>query len=208
MLLSLYVENFDPVFKVLHMPTLKQDIKDASADIENIAGGKNFEALMFALYYAGATALPPEKCLYLFQEEKESMLNRYRYGVEIAFSNADLFTSADMVTLQALVIFLVIFPCCLTIQSATRSIFESTPETHRNPSAKRNLDRFAFAVTTTRSSLGHSLRLPYGLHSLLAYIARVQRTPSLHSCERCAGDYGGRSVSWIFMQPKIVDQIQ
>lgn len=119
MLLSLYVENFDPVFKVLHMPTLKQAIIDASADIENIAGGKSFEALMFALYYAGATTLPLEKCLYLFQEEKESMLNRYRYGVEIAFSNADLFTSADMVTLQALVIFLVSSPCCLTIQSAT-----------------------------------------------------------------------------------------
>lgn len=115
MLLSLYVENFDPVFKVLHMPTLKQAIIDASADIENIAGGKSFEALMFALYYAGATTLSPEKSLYLFQEEKEIMLNRYRNGVEIAFSNADLFTSADMVTLQALVIFLVGSPYCLTI---------------------------------------------------------------------------------------------
>lgn len=118
MLLSLYVENFDPVFKVLHMPTLKRAIMDASADIENITGGKSFEALMFAMYYAGATTLPSETCLYLFQEEKEIMLNRYRHGVEMAFSNADLFTSADMMTLQALVIFLVSCPCCLTIQLA------------------------------------------------------------------------------------------
>lgn len=205
MLLSLYVENFDPVFKVLHMPTLKQAITDASADIDNVAGGKSFEALMFALYYAGVTAVPAEKCLYLFQEDKEIMLNRYRYGVEIAFSNADLFTSADMVTLQALVIFLVSCPCRL---SATKSIFESTPETHRIPSTKRKFDRFAFAVTMTPSSPGHSLRLPYGLHSLLAYIAKVQRTQSLHLRERCADDYGGRSVSWIFMQPKIVDPIR
>lgn len=112
------------------MPTLKQAIKDASADTENITGGKSFEALMFALYYAGATTLAPEKCLCLFQEEKEIVLNRYRYGVEMAFSNADLFTSADMVTLQALVIFLVSSPCCLTIQLATLSVFESILETY------------------------------------------------------------------------------
>ncbi len=110
MLCTLYVENFDPVFKVLHMPTLQKYVIEASSDIDNIPGGKSMEALLFAMYYAGVTTISPEKCLNYFQEDKESLRNRYRYDLEMAFANVDLFTGADMVTLQALVIFLVSGP--------------------------------------------------------------------------------------------------
>lgn len=65
------------------------------------------EALLFAMYCAAVTTLAPENCLEIFQEEKDSLLTKYRHGAEMAFANADLFTSADMMLLQALVIFLV-----------------------------------------------------------------------------------------------------
>lgn len=107
MLCTYYIENFDPMFKVLHLPTLRKSVLEASADIDNIAGDRSLETLMFAMYCAAVTTLTPEKCLEVFHEEKESLLMKYRHGAEIAFSNADLFTSADLVMLQALVIFLV-----------------------------------------------------------------------------------------------------
>lgn len=107
MLCTFFIENFDPVFKVLHLPTLKKSVIEASSDIDNISGDTSMEALLFAMYTAAVTTLRPEKCLEIFQEEKESLLTKYRHGAELAFANADLFTSADMVLLQALVIFLV-----------------------------------------------------------------------------------------------------
>lgn len=65
------------------------------------------EALLFTMYFAAVTSLTPKKCLDLFQEERDCLLDRYRYAAEIAFANAKLFIDADMTTLQALAIFLV-----------------------------------------------------------------------------------------------------
>lgn len=107
MFCTFFIDNFDPVFKVLHVPTLKKSVIEASSDIDKISEDKSMEALLFAMYCAAVTTLTPEKCLEFFQEEKENLLTKYRRGAEIAFANADLFTSADMVLLQALVIFLV-----------------------------------------------------------------------------------------------------
>lgn len=107
MLCTVFIENFDPLFKVLHVPTLKKSVVEASSDIENISEDRNMEALLFAMYFAAVATLKPEKCTEFFQEDKERLLTKYRHGAELAFANADLFTSSDMVLLQALVIFLV-----------------------------------------------------------------------------------------------------
>lgn len=107
MLCNIYVDNVDPIFKVTHVPTFKRTVLDASNSLDNIVGGKSMEALLFAMYYAAVTSLPPEKCKHFFQEDKETLLQRYRSGTEVALTNADLLTGADMTTLQALVIFLV-----------------------------------------------------------------------------------------------------
>ena len=107
MLCTFFIDNVDPMFKVLHIPTLKKSVLEASSDIDNISGDRSMEALLFAIYCAAVTSLPREKCLEFFQEEKESLLKKYRHGAEIAFANADLFTKPNMVLLQALVIFLV-----------------------------------------------------------------------------------------------------
>lgn len=107
MFFTLYVANCDPVFKVLHIPTLRNSVREASSDIDKISEDKSMEALLFTLYFAAVTTLTPRKCFDLFQEEKEVLLDRYRNAAEVAFANANLFTNADMTTLQALVIFLV-----------------------------------------------------------------------------------------------------
>lgn len=107
MLCTFFIDNFDPVFKVLHIPTLRKSVLEASSNIDDISGDRSMEAFLFAMYCAAVTTLAPEDCLETFQEEKESLLAKYRHGAEMAFANADLFTSANMVLLQALVIFLV-----------------------------------------------------------------------------------------------------
>ncbi len=107
MLCTLYVRNCDPVYKVLHRPTLLRQVAAASANLDDIPGGKSMEALLFAIYYCSITSLTPEQCVQMFQSDKDLLLARYKSGVEIALGKADFLNSTDLVTLQALVIFLV-----------------------------------------------------------------------------------------------------
>ena len=106
-LYTFYLNNFDPLFKVLHVPTLKIYVDDASNHIENIQNKKSTEALLFAMYYAAVTAMTSAQCMSHLQEDKDVLLDRYRTATEIALANANILLSSDLTTLQALVIFLV-----------------------------------------------------------------------------------------------------
>lgn len=65
------------------------------------------QALMFAIYFAAITSLTPDECMIQFGEQKDDLLKRYRFGTEQALAHAELLNSMEMVTLQALVIYLV-----------------------------------------------------------------------------------------------------
>lgn len=107
MLCTYYVQNVDPVFKVLHVPTLRNLFSEAIADPDHIRSGDHTEALLFAVYYAAVTSLNPEECVNYFHESKDDLLSKYRGGTERALSNANFLNECNLGTLQALVIFLV-----------------------------------------------------------------------------------------------------
>lgn len=82
-------------------------MEDASTHLDDIHNNKSMEALLFAMYYAAVTSMTREDCTNHLQEDREILLDRYRSGTEIAFRNANILVSSDLITLQALVIFLV-----------------------------------------------------------------------------------------------------
>ena len=59
------------------------------------------------MYYAAVSAMTPAQCRSHLQEDKDVLLDRYRTATEIALANANILLSSDLITLQALVIFLV-----------------------------------------------------------------------------------------------------
>ncbi|OAL31751.1 hypothetical protein AYO22_00621 [Fonsecaea multimorphosa] len=102
---QVFVENVDPVFKILHVPTTQRQILRASQDPTQIPPA--FESLMFAVYYAAITSIQSSSYLQnLFQEERQSLLDRYRHGVERSLETANFMSTPDVNTLQALTIFL------------------------------------------------------------------------------------------------------
>ena len=110
MLCTLYTRNCDPVFKVLHIPTLEKLVANASANMQNMPFGNHVEALLFAMYYSATTSLTEEQCHQCFQDSREYLLAKYRAATEAALTNADLINTTELGTLQALVIFLVSSP--------------------------------------------------------------------------------------------------
>lgn len=106
-LFYLYQKNVDPMIKILHIPSLRKLVMTASTNIAAIPSGNYVEALLFAMYYAAITSLTQEECLQNFHDSRNSLLARYRSGTESALSNADLLSTKEIGTVQALVIFLV-----------------------------------------------------------------------------------------------------
>ena len=102
-----FQKNVDPMAKVLHIPSLRKLVMSAAANIETIPSGNYVEALLFAMYYAAITSLTHEECLQNFNDGRTSLLARYRSGTESALSNANLLSTKEIGTLQALAIFLV-----------------------------------------------------------------------------------------------------
>ena len=104
---DIFFTRVDPIFKVLHRPTVKTSMIAAAKDLDRIAGGSGQESLMFAIYFAAVTTLTAEECKQYFRRDKDSLLVQYKYGTETALANADFLNSMELVTLQAFVIFLV-----------------------------------------------------------------------------------------------------
>ena len=110
MLYSTFLTHVDPVFKVLHGPSLERYLKGEVALLDGSPGPRGLEALRFAIYYAAITSMTAEQCMTHMGEEKSVLLIGYRSSTELALVATDLINTVELSTLQALVIFLVRLP--------------------------------------------------------------------------------------------------
>lgn len=166
-----FQKNVDPMMKILHIPSLRKLVMGASARIDAIPSGNYVEALLFAMYYSAVTSLTQEECLQNFHDGRNSLLARYRSGTESALSNADLLSTKEIGTVQALVIFLVSIFCCpngfavhvnFNNKARTRKLHTRTNYTNNaSQTAVRTNDdtMFAWTLFSVAVRLGHSLSL-------------------------------------------------
>jgi hypothetical protein len=99
-----FVENVDPLTKLVHVPTLRPAFQKALNDVESIPRG--FEALIFAILGAAIMSLKDEDCQHRYQESRRSILSRYASATEAALSRAKFMATTSFVVLQALVLHL------------------------------------------------------------------------------------------------------
>jgi hypothetical protein len=103
-LLSIYFTNVDPVFKVLHRATAESIFLSVMNDQNP---NPQVECLFFSIQFAAITSINEDVCATFFEQNRSVLLSWSRSNLETAFTKADLFNSTDLLTLQALVIFLV-----------------------------------------------------------------------------------------------------
>ncbi|KAJ9226750.1 transcriptional regulator family: Fungal Specific TF [Paecilomyces variotii] len=101
---QIFLNQIHPLTKVIHAPTVQQQILEASDDIQNIP--KELEALMFVIYYFAAHGLKQSECENLFGEDKSVLVSRYCTAAQKALIAADFISSSSLTTLQAFVLFL------------------------------------------------------------------------------------------------------
>ncbi|KAE8442681.1 hypothetical protein EG329_002926 [Mollisiaceae sp. DMI_Dod_QoI] len=101
---QIYIENVDPLTKVVHVPTLRPAIQKAASNIGTIP--RSFEALMFAIYSAAVMSLNDDECKQRFCEPRKTLISRYITATKAALSRAKFMETRSLVVLQALVLHL------------------------------------------------------------------------------------------------------
>ncbi|KAJ5592359.1 hypothetical protein N7537_009263 [Penicillium hordei] len=99
-----FLKNVNPLTKIIHAPTVQQQILDAMSDLGKVS--REIEALMFAIYCIALVSLQAEDVERSFGESKKALLSRCRRGVQLAFKNASLLRTSSSVVLQAFMLYL------------------------------------------------------------------------------------------------------
>ena len=100
-----FLENVNPLTKILHTPTVQPQILEAMGDLPKI--GKELEALMFSIYCIALVSLRAGEVEKSFGESKKRLLSRCRRGAQLALSNASFLKTSNLVILQAFMLYIV-----------------------------------------------------------------------------------------------------
>ncbi|KAI1752663.1 fungal-specific transcription factor domain-containing protein [Xylaria castorea] len=103
---QVYMENVDPIVKLLHVPATTKIIKELRSDMSTMT--PSVEALVFAIYFAAITSMQEDEVVTNFATEKRQLVARFRFATEQALSRASCVTTSELVVLQAFVLFLIL----------------------------------------------------------------------------------------------------
>ena len=106
-LLEMYFARFDPVFKILHRPSILGNVGPFVQEANRFPTGSGEEVLAFAILQAAVVTMSNDECLSLLQDKKERLMYHYENCVETALTNADLLNSTSLATLQGFAIYIV-----------------------------------------------------------------------------------------------------
>lgn len=100
-----FLNNVNPLVKLLHAPEVQQMILEAVTDLKQVP--REHVALMFAIYLAAITSMDEQACARLFNEPKSTVLTNFTNAAQQALVTAEFLKSSNLVVLQALTLYLV-----------------------------------------------------------------------------------------------------
>ena len=101
---QVFSENFNPLCKLVHAPSLAKHLKLAAESPESLDRGH--EALLFVIYLGAVHTLDDATCQSTFSERKSILLKKYRPAAITGLRNAHFLRTCNTITLQAFIIYL------------------------------------------------------------------------------------------------------
>ena len=108
---AIYVRNVDPLVKILHRPSLENDIHAfvrLGAQYQHAAPQN---ALLFCIYFAAISTLSEEEAQKQLGEGQQVLASRYRISAERALAAADYLNTNTLITLQAVTLYVTSLRC-------------------------------------------------------------------------------------------------
>ncbi|RFU28557.1 hypothetical protein B7463_g7777, partial [Scytalidium lignicola] len=106
-LCQVYLDQVDPVFKILHRPSLRKLLQHDSTYLGYPEGHASVIALGAAVCYVATCSLSETQCRDMFQTSKAALVTQYRRACETALDRADVLVTEDITVLQTFVLYLV-----------------------------------------------------------------------------------------------------
>ena len=106
-LCQIYLQNVDPIIKILHRPSLSKCMLEGSPYPGASQDDHSDQALECAVCYAAANTMSEAQCQEAFKSSKASVVTMYRKMCEGAIERTGLLTTRNMIVLQAFVLYLV-----------------------------------------------------------------------------------------------------
>jgi hypothetical protein len=110
---QLFLDNINPLLRVVHVPTMQRRVIDAVSNIKSMT--PITEALMFSIYSIATMSLGADECQVMFGSAKQDLLTKYQVGCRQALVNCGFLRCNDRDCLTALFLYLVRFSdsyCC------------------------------------------------------------------------------------------------
>ncbi|KLU91088.1 hypothetical protein MAPG_09611 [Magnaporthiopsis poae ATCC 64411] len=104
---QVFLDRVNPLFKVIHAPTVQPYLVDATNRSADRPFPRNVEALLFAIYTLAAVALSDEECHTLLGYSRDTAIQRFSSGVRLCLNQAKFLKNHDLTTLQAFVLYLI-----------------------------------------------------------------------------------------------------
>lgn len=106
-LCDIFFHNVDPLFKILHRPSMQAFLKEDKPYLNYEQDHQAPATLASAVYLAAVCTLDTKDCQALFNTDKKSIVAEFQKESEIALAKADFVTTNDVTVLQAYIISLV-----------------------------------------------------------------------------------------------------
>jgi hypothetical protein len=99
-----HLDYYDPLMRLFHIPTTQKVILELAANPSKAS--KSEETLLFAIYFAAVSALPPDVTQQKTGETREALQKKYRQATEQALARSHLLFTEEMNLLQAFVLYM------------------------------------------------------------------------------------------------------
>lgn len=106
-LCEIYITNVDPLFKILHRPSLRAFLLEDKPYLDYEQDHAAPNTLALAVYYAAVITIDDSQCQLLFGTDKKTISLDLQREVEAALVKVDFVTTNDLTVLQAYVLSLV-----------------------------------------------------------------------------------------------------
>lgn len=103
-LCEIYINNVEPMFKLLHKPSLRAFLIEDKPYLDYEPDHPAPNALALAVYYGAVCTIDDSQCQLLFGTDKKTIAVDLHREVEAALNRLDFVVTDDLVVLQALVI--------------------------------------------------------------------------------------------------------
>lgn len=106
-LCEIYVRNVDPMFKILHRPSLQAFLLEDKPYLDYEPDHLVSNSLALAVYYAAVCTIDNSQCQLLFGTDQATISLDLQREVEASLVKMDIWTTNDLTVLQTFVISLV-----------------------------------------------------------------------------------------------------